>query len=162
MAQVAAGLGVEQFPAAFGQVADGVPVSGDEMIERRVERNERPLISGNGAQHVLLVHATTERLHELLVVVLITGNFGDGIADTGGAHFEGVRDRQRRLLLERIDSAVPKLRLVIERVQDGWRVALTDTAVDADRRGCAYRKSNLLAVDRESGDVAARCWICAD
>jgi class 3 adenylate cyclase len=26
---------------------------------------------------------------------------------------------------------------------------------------CAYRKSNLRAVDRESGD-AARCWICAD
>jgi hypothetical protein len=37
-------------------------------------------------------------------------------------------------LLERIDPAVPELRLVIERVQDGWRVALTDTSVDADRQ----------------------------
>src|SRR5437588_7711979 len=100
------------------------------MIERRVERNQRPLISGNSTQHVLRVHATTERLHELILAVLITGNFGDGIADTRRAHLERVRDRQRRLLLERIDSAVPKLRLVIERVQDGWRVALTDTAVD--------------------------------
>src|SRR5260370_568760 len=105
------------------------------MIERRVERNERPLIGGNSAQHVLLVHATTERLHELLLVVLIARNFGDGISDTGRAHLEGVRDGQRRLLLERIDAAVPKLRLVVERVQDGWRVALTDTAVDANRRG---------------------------
>src|SRR5258708_12794841 len=104
------------------------------MIERRVERSERPLISGNSAQHVLLVHATTERLHELLLVVLITGNFGDGIADTGRAHLEGVRDRQRRLLLERIDSAVPKLRLIIERVQDGRRLALTDKAVHAPPR----------------------------
>src|SRR4029450_3030031 len=101
------------------------------MIERRIERSERPLISGNSAQHVLLVHAATERLYELLLVVLITGNFGDGIANTGRAHLERVRDRQRRLLLERIDSAVPKLRLIVERVQDGWRVALTNT--------CAHR-----------------------
>ena len=102
------------------------------MIERRVERNECLLVSGNGAQHVLLIHVATERLHELVLVILIPGNSGDGIVDTGRAHLEGVRDRQRRLLLERIDPAVPKLRLIIERVQDGWRVALTDTAVDAD------------------------------
>src|SRR5882724_7874064 len=122
------------------------------MIEGRVERNECPLITGNSAQHVLLVHATTERLHELLLVVLITGNFGDGIADTGRAHLERVRDRQRRLLLERIDSAVPKLRLIIERVQDGWRIALTDTAVDADRRGPAVGESACRIVARGAGD----------
>jgi hypothetical protein len=27
--------------------------------------------------------------------------------------------------------------------------------------GCPYRKSNPLAVDRESGDAIARCLICA-
>jgi hypothetical protein len=27
---------------------------------------------------------------------------------------------------------------------------------------CPYRKSNPLAVDRESSDAAARCWICAN
>jgi hypothetical protein len=27
---------------------------------------------------------------------------------------------------------------------------------------CPYRKSNPLAVDRESGDAAARCLICAN
>ena len=28
--------------------------------------------------------------------------------------------------------------------------------------GCPYRKSNPLAVDRESGDATARCRICAN
>ena len=28
--------------------------------------------------------------------------------------------------------------------------------------GCPCRKSNPLVVDRESGDAAARCWICAN
>jgi hypothetical protein len=27
---------------------------------------------------------------------------------------------------------------------------------------CPCRKSNPLVVDRESGDAAARCWICAN
>jgi hypothetical protein len=27
---------------------------------------------------------------------------------------------------------------------------------------CPYRKSNPLAVDRESGDAAVQCWICAN
>src|SRR5207302_5012223 len=88
------------------------------------------------------------------LVVLITGNFGDSIADTGRAHLEGIRDRQRRLLLERTDSAIPKLRLIIERVQDGWRVALTDKAVDADRRGAAVGESACRMVARGAGDCA--------
>jgi hypothetical protein len=29
-------------------------------------------------------------------------------------------------------------------------------------RRCPCRKFNPLAVDRESGDAAARCWICAN
>ena len=83
VAQIAAGLGVEQFPATLGLVADGVVVSGDEMIKRRIQRNERPLVSGNGAPHVLLVQVTAERLHELILVVIITGNFSDGNAPDG-------------------------------------------------------------------------------
>src|SRR5262249_4694949 len=57
MAEVATGLGVEQFPPAFGRVADGVGVSGDEMVEGRIEGRERPLVGCDGAEHVLLVHA---------------------------------------------------------------------------------------------------------
>src|ERR1700745_730736 len=51
MAEVAAGLGVEQLPTALGRVADGVGVSGDEMIEGRIEGSERPFVRRNGAQH---------------------------------------------------------------------------------------------------------------
>jgi hypothetical protein len=32
----------------------------------------------------------------------------------------------------------------------------------ADTKTCPCRKFNPLAVDRESDDAAARCWICAN
>src|SRR4029077_8679146 len=35
--KIAAGLGVEQFPTAFGRVTDGIGVSSDEVVERRIE-----------------------------------------------------------------------------------------------------------------------------
>jgi N-acyl homoserine lactone hydrolase len=35
-------------------------------------------------------------------------------------------------------------------------------AMSADTWTCPYRKSDPLAVDRESGDAAARCLICAN
>ena len=109
MAEIATGLGIEQFPTAFRRVADGVCVSGDEMIEGRIERNQRPFVRCNGAQHILLVHSPAEGLHELGLVVLVVGDPGHSIADAGRTHLEGISDRQRRLLLERIDPAVPKL-----------------------------------------------------
>ena len=37
-----------------------------------------------------------------------------------------------------------------------------EPSADARTQGCPYRKSNPLAADRESGDVAARRWICAN
>ena len=49
-----------QSPPAFGRVADGAHVPGDEMVERRIEGNERPLVGGDSAQHILLVHATAK------------------------------------------------------------------------------------------------------
>src|SRR5262249_40526860 len=45
----------------------------------------------------------------------------------------GIDDRQRRLLLEGRDPAIPELRLVVQRVQDGGGVPLARAAVDADR-----------------------------
>src|SRR6266481_8987812 len=37
MAELTTGLGIEQFPTAFGRVADGVCLSRDEMVERGIE-----------------------------------------------------------------------------------------------------------------------------
>ena len=156
--QVTAGLAVEQFPAALRCVADGILISRDEMIEWSIERNERALVSGNSGEHVLLVHVPTKRLDELPLVIRVAGNLGDGVADAGRAHLEGIRDRQRRLLLESIDPAVPELRLVIESIQKGWRVALTSASADADRdwpavgegaRGIVAGRTGNRAVTRE-------------
>src|SRR6201999_3881308 len=65
VAEVATGLGVEQPPTALGRVADGVGVSGDEMVEGRIEGSQGPFVRSNGAQHILLVHGPAEGLHEL-------------------------------------------------------------------------------------------------
>ena len=51
------------------------------------------------------------------------------------AHFNGIDNRQRGLLLERVDPAVPELSLVIERIQDSRCIALADAAFDADGGG---------------------------
>src|SRR6516165_9620269 len=56
MAEIAAGLAVEQFPTAFGRVADRAGVSRDEMVEGRIERNQRPFVGCYGAQQILFVH----------------------------------------------------------------------------------------------------------
>ena len=39
--QITAGLAVERFPAALRRIADRILVARDEMIEWRIERNER-------------------------------------------------------------------------------------------------------------------------
>ena len=132
MAEITAGLGIEQFPTAFGRVADRVCIASDEMVEGRVERNQSAFVGCNGAQHILFVHAPTESLHKFGLIVLIVSDLGHSIANTGRAHLEGIRDRQCRLLLKCIDPTVPKLSLVIEGVQNRWSVALTDAALDAD------------------------------
>jgi len=90
VAQVAPGLGVEQLPTTFGRIVDGVWVSRDEIVERRIEGSQGPFVSGNGAQHILLVHPPTEGLHELHLIVRVAGDLGHSIADTGRAYLEGI------------------------------------------------------------------------
>jgi hypothetical protein len=64
-------------------------------------------------------------------------------------HFDRIDDRQRHLLLECFDPALPELRLVIAGVQDGWRVALSDTAIDADRgRSAAGESASRVTTGR--------------
>ena len=69
------------------------------------------------------------------------GDLGYGGIHAGLAHFVRIYDRQRRLLFEGLDPAVPELGLVVERVQDGRRVPLADPTIDADRSGPAVAES---------------------
>src|SRR6266403_1391041 len=154
MAEVTTSLGIEQFPTAFGRVADGVCTSRDEMVERRIERSQRPFVGCNSAQHILLVHTPAESLHELGLIILVAGDPGNSIPDAGRAHLERVSDRQYRLLLQRTDPTVPKLMFVIEGIQNGWGVALTDAAVDADRHGPAVAEGARRIVAGGAGDRA--------
>jgi pimeloyl-ACP methyl ester carboxylesterase len=80
-------------------VADGAGVSRDEMVVGRIERDQRPLIGCNGAQHILLVHAMAEGLHEAALIVLVSCDLRHSVRYTGRAHLEGVGDRHRRLPL---------------------------------------------------------------
>src|SRR6476659_3172535 len=75
MAEVAAGLAIEEFPTPFGRVADSVCVSGDEMVEGRIERDQRPFVGCKGAQHILFIYSPTEGLHKLRLIVLVSGDF---------------------------------------------------------------------------------------
>jgi hypothetical protein len=45
---------------------------------------------------------------------------------------------------------------------DGTLYVNTWSGIYYNNDTCPYRKSNPLAVDRESGDAAARCLICAN
>jgi hypothetical protein len=65
--------------------------------------------------------------------VLCGCKLGHGSIEAGLAHFILSDDRQCRLLLDRLHPAVPALRLVVEGIQNGRRIALTDAAVDTDR-----------------------------
>jgi len=64
-----------------------------------------------------------KRLPESLLVLLDTSDLGHRGIKRGLAHFNGIDDRQRRLLFERPGPPIPKLRLVVERVQNGGSVA---------------------------------------
>jgi hypothetical protein len=88
------------------------------------------------------------------LIARVAGDLGHSIADTGRAHLEGIRDRQCRLLLQRIDPAVPKLRLVIERVQNSRRIALTGASGDADRDRAAVGEGKRGIVASCAGDGA--------
>src|SRR6266436_7303408 len=90
MAFVTAGLGIEQFQTMLGRVADGAGVSRDEVVVGRIERNQRLLVGCNGAQHILVVHATTEGLHEAALIVLASRDPRHSVRDTGRAISKGL------------------------------------------------------------------------
>src|SRR5262249_41182716 len=100
MAKETTGLAIEQFPTAFGRLADDVYLSCDEMVEGGIERSQRLFVGYNGAQEILLVHIPVEGLRESGLIVLIARDPGYGFTDAGRAHLKRICDRQRRLLLK--------------------------------------------------------------
>src|SRR2546430_3029676 len=76
MAEMAPGFSIEQFPTAFGRIADSVCLSCDEMVEGRIEGSQRPFVGCNSVQHILLIHTPAEGLHELGLIVPVAGDPG--------------------------------------------------------------------------------------
>ncbi len=133
MTFIAATLGVEEFPAAFGIVVDRVRVTRDEMIEWRIERHQRTFVGGEGAQQIGTVDRTAEDVEKCPLVFLNTGKISRHALHRGLAHLHRINDRQCRLVLKVSGAAIPKLCLVVERVQDGGGVPLADSTLDANR-----------------------------
>ena len=106
-------------------------------------------------------HAPAEAPHELALIILVVGDSGHRFADAGRAHLEGIRDRQRRLLFECSDPAVPELRLVVEGVQNGRGVALADTAFDPDGGGppVGERARGIMAGAARHGPVRRQATV---
>jgi hypothetical protein len=67
-----------------------------------------------------------------LLVLCDCADLRYGGIHAGLAHFIRIDNWQCCLLLEGFDPAVPELALVVERVQNGWFVALAHAAVDTD------------------------------
>src|SRR6266849_759603 len=135
MAFIAVAPGVKELPAALGGGINGVLVAGDEVIERRIKRQLCSFVGRDGAQQVGAVGRAAEDALERLLVFSDGCDSGDRSIQAGLTHFNRIDDRQSGLLLERIHSAVPELRFVVECVQNSRGVTLADTAFDTNRGG---------------------------
>jgi hypothetical protein len=142
MAFIAAGLSVEQLPAALCRIVDGIIIARNEVVERRIERNLRTFVGGDCAHQVGAIGCPPEDLLETLPVFFDRPNPSYGGIHARLIHFHRINDRQRRLVLEGFCSSVPELGLVEEGVQNGRRVALADAAFDTDRRCLAVGESS--------------------
>ena len=154
MAEVATGLGIEQFPTAFGRVTDGVRVSRDEMIEGRIKEASVRSYAAMALSISCSFTALPKGLQEFSLVILVARDPRHSITDACRTHFEGVRDRQCRLLLKRGDPAVPKLMFVIEGIQNGWGVALADRPWMPTEAGLPSVKARCRIVACGAGDGA--------
>ena len=77
------------------------------------------------------------------------------------AHLNGIDNRQRRLLLQRVHPAVPELRFIVEGVQNGRCVALADAALDADRGGLPVGEGErrIMACAARDGTVSRQTTV---
>src|SRR5262245_46401188 len=131
MAFVAAGLGVEKFPAALSRSIDRVLVAGDEAVERRIERNQSAFVGCDRAHEILAIDWPAEHAAECPLIFIDRRKAGDRGVQIRLAHLDWVDDRQRGLIFERLCPAIPELRLIAESVQNRRCVPLADAAADA-------------------------------
>src|SRR6266496_2400338 len=135
MTFIAAGLSVEEFPAPLGGTVNRAVVAGDEVIKRRIKRQLCAFVSRDGSQKFGTIRRAAKYTLECLLVLLDTRDLRHSRIQAWVTHLNGIDNRERRLLLERVHPAVPELRLIIERIQNGWGVALADAAFDTDGGG---------------------------
>src|SRR5262249_51221770 len=137
MAFVTSSFRVEQLPAALSRVTDRVLVASHEAIERGVEGKLCALIRCDGADQIASVNGAPEHTLKLLLIFRHSRNPRDSSIHAGLTHFARINDRKSRLLLEGFCMPVPKLRDVVESVENRRRIALPGAAFDADRNGPA-------------------------
>jgi len=116
----------------------------------------RSLVGRDGTQQVGAVGRVAEDPPEGVLVFRYGRDSVHGSVHARLAHLNRIDDRQCRLLLERLHAAVPELRLVVEGVQDGRRVALAEAALDSDRGGFPVGESVRGIVARAAGDAPIR------
>ena len=90
-------------------------------------------VGSNRAHQVGTIGRTSKDFAEALIVFADTRDSRDRRIETRLSHLHWIDDRQRRLLLERLHPPIPKLRLVVQCVQNGRRVTLAGTTLDAYR-----------------------------
>src|SRR5260370_13998524 len=132
MTFIAAGLSVEECPTGLGGVVNGVLVAGDEVIEWRIKGYLSAFVGRDGAQQVGTIGRTAKYAVERLLVFLDTRDLRHSRIQVWVTHLNGIDNRERRLLLERLHSAVPELRLIVKGIQNGRCIALADAAFAAD------------------------------
>src|SRR5713101_8157228 len=128
MTFIAAGLSVEELPAALGRVVNGVLVAGDESIKRRIKRQLCAFVGRNGSQEVGTIGRPAKYALECLLVFL------DG----------------RDLRHSRIQVWVTHLK----GIENGRRVALADAAFDADGHGLPVGEGQLWIMACAARDSA--------
>src|SRR3989440_5723166 len=133
VAFVASATGIEQLPSALRCGIDGIMLACNVVIERRIEGDLRPLVRSDGAYQLGPIGRCAERGAKCLLILRDRCDPCYGGIEARLAHLDSIDDRQRGLLLERYGPAVPELRRLVERVQNGGRIALA--RAPADTRG---------------------------
>src|SRR5262249_28134900 len=156
MTFVAAGLGVEKFPAALSRSIDRVLVAGDEAIERRIEGHQRAFVGCDRAHEILAIDWPAKHAAECPLIFIDRRKARDRGVQIRLAHLDWVDDRERGLILERLCPAIPELCFVVESVQNGRRISLSNLTADTYRRWLSVGECAIWIVATGASDAPIR------